>query len=192
MAESLLNFLGKMSTNQLRTSNLFELEVSTGYPEIDEVLKPITMYGENFTLPNRTQNFADVGFKGYNVPVPTTMAMEQDHTMTVRADSDGEIRRAFLAWAAKVSDPAISDGSIFAGDRRINTAGIIRIKLLSTEDASSVSEVYKLIGVKISSIGGYSVSNSEANVSTFDVQFRSIYWEIEDGTVAKGSFASQK
>lgn len=191
MAESLQNFLGKLSTNQLRTTNLFELEISSGYPEIDEVIKPITMYGEGFTLPSRTQNYADVGFKGFNVPVPTNLTMEQNHSLTVRADSDGEIRRAFLAWQGKTSNPAISLGSVFEGDKRLNTAGVIRVKLLASEDSSSVSEIYKMIGVKIENVGGLQVSNADASVSTFEVSFRSIYWEIEPGTVAKGALPSQ-
>lgn len=191
MAESLLNFLGQMSTNQLRTTNLFEMEVASGYSEIDDVLKHITMYGEGFTLPNRSQEFADVGFKGFNVPVPTVMREEQSHSMTVRADSAGEIRRAFLAWAAKTADPDISNGSVFAGDRRLNTAGTIRIKLLASYDNVTVSEVYKMIGVKIESVGGVQVSNNDASVSTFEVQFRSIYWEIEKGSVVDGALKTQ-
>jgi hypothetical protein len=120
------------------------------------------------------------------------MQMEQTHTMTVRADSDGQIRRAFLAWAGKTADPAISDGSVFAGDRRLNTAGVIRIKLLATEDAVTVSEIYKMVGVKIETVGGLQVSNNDGNVSTFEVTFRSVYWEIENGSVAKGAFPNQK
>lgn len=190
MAESLQNFLGKLSTNQLRTTNLFELEVSSGYSEVDEVLKPITMYGQGFTLPTRTQNFADVGFKGYMVPVPTNMTMEQTHTMTVRADSNGEIRRAFLAWQAKTSDPAISDGSVFAGDKRLNTSSTIRIKLLASEDSSTVTEIYEMIGVKIEAVNGFNVSNDDASVATFDVSFRSVYWQIQPGS-ASGKLANQ-
>lgn len=191
MAESLQNFLGKLSTNQLRTTNLFELEVTSGYSDIDDVLKNITMYGEGFTLPHRTQNFADVGFKGYTVPVPTNMVMEQDHTITIRADSNGEIRRAFLAWQGKTTDPAISLGSVFAGDKRLNTSGIIRIKLLATEDATTVSEVYEMVGVKINAVNGMSVSNTDANVATFDVSFKSIYWQIQPGSVNAGQFSTQ-
>ena len=61
------------------------------------------------------------------VPVPTVMKMEQDHTITVRADTNGEIRRGFLAWAAKVADPDIEGGSVFAGDRRLNNSSVVRL-----------------------------------------------------------------
>ena len=192
MATPIQNFIGRFSKNQVRTTNLFELEVTSGYSDVDDVLQYMTMHGENFTLPNRQQEFVDMYFKGYPVPVPTVMKMEQSHTITVRADSDGEVRRAFLAWAAKTADPAISDGSVFAGDRRLNTAGVIRIKLLSSVDNTTVTEVYKMVGVKIDTVSGFQVSHDNAAIATFDVSFRSIYWEIEPGTVKSGAFPDQK
>lgn len=189
MAVPLINFLNKISTNQIRTQNMFEMTVTSGYNDVDKVLKDITMYGQGFPLPNRSQEFTDVFFKGYNVPVPTVMKMEQDHTITVNADVDGELRRAFLAWAGKVSDPAISDGSVFAGDRRVNNKSIIRIHLLDN-NMTDVSETYKMVGVKIVSVGNLQVSNTGGDVATFDVAFKSLYWEIENST--KGAFIGQK
>lgn len=191
MAIPLQAFLGKLSQNQVRTTNMFSMEVSSGYAEIDDILQDIEMYGEGFTLPNRSQEYADVAFKGYPVPVPTIMKMEQTHSMTVRADNNGDFRRAFLAWAGKTADPAISNDSVFAGDRRLNTAGVIRIKLLSQVDNTTVTEVYKMVGVKIESVGGLEVSNTNAAVSQFTVQFRSVYWEIEPGSVSTGSLRDQ-
>lgn len=106
------------------------------------------MYVDGFAAPNRTQEYVDVGFKGFTVPVPTVMKMEQDHTLTVRADTNGEIRRGFLAWAAKVADPDIEGGSVFTGDRRLNNSSVVRLQLLDN-DMMAVAEVYKLIGVKV-------------------------------------------
>lgn len=117
--------------------------------------------------------------------------MENEHTITVNADTDGEIRRAFLAWQAKTWDPDITNGSVFTGDRRLNTGAVIRIQLLDN-DMMEISEVYKMIGVKIMSVGSMSVSNTGAEVATFDVQFKSIYWEIEDGSIKNGAFNTQK
>lgn len=168
MAIPLINFLNQISTNQIRTTNMFEMTITSGYNDVDKVLANITMYGQGFSLPTRSQDFAEVAFKGYPVPVPTVMKMEQDHTITINADVDGELRRAFLAWAGKVSDPAISDGSVFTGDRRVNNKSIIRIHLLDN-NMKDVSETYKMIGVKIMSVGNLQVSNTDANVSTFDV-----------------------
>lgn len=191
MAKALEQFLQKMSTNQIRTQNMFELEVTSGFADVDDVLESITMYGEGFTLPNRTMEYADVAFKGYPCPVPTVMKMEQDHTITIRADAAGEIRRAFLAWQGHTSDPAISDGSLFAGDRRLNVSGVIRLKLLGT-DMSTPMEVYKMVGVSIANVGGLTVSNTDSGVSTFEVSLKSCYWEIESGTIQEGAFKNQK
>ena len=76
MAIALNQFLNQMSTNQLRTTNMFEMTITTGYSEIDAVFQSITMYVEGFTAPTRSQEFADVGYKGYLVPCPTIMRME--------------------------------------------------------------------------------------------------------------------
>lgn len=190
MAKALVQFLNQLSTNQVRTQNMFEMFVTSGYDDVDAVLENITMYGTGFTLPNRTLEHTEIAFKGYPVPVPTVTKMEQDHSLTVNADANGEIRRAFLAWQGHCSDPAISEGSVFTGDRRVNTNGIIRIQLLDN-DMMTVSETYKMIGVRIASVGGLAVSNSDSSVSTFEVGFKSIYWEIEQGSIHAGAFTSQ-
>jgi len=54
MAIALNEYLNKLTTNQVRTTNMFELEVSSGYSEIDSILQSITMYGQGFNLPSRT------------------------------------------------------------------------------------------------------------------------------------------
>ena len=200
MAEvtSLNQFLTKLSNSQLRTSNLFEIEIQLperlkSIPEFSNMFQYngngniLTMFGESFTLPNRTIEFAEAGFKGFNVPVPTVMRMEQDHTMTVRADMQGNNRRAFLAWQAYCIDPKIiSDGrsttepqtfGLFDGNRRYEEDSQIWITLLGS-DMKTPTEVCKLYGVKISSVGGLTVSNTDASISTFEVGFKSVFWQI--------------
>lgn len=189
MATPLIAFLNKLSEDQIRTTNMFEMQVTSGYSDIDSVLQYITMYGEGFQLPSRTVQAAPAPFKGYPLQIPTVMNMEQTHTMNVRADAAGEIRRAFLAWQGKTADPAISEGSVFAGDRRMNVKGVIRIQLLDN-DMVTPAETYKMIGVFITNVGGLQVSHSGANISTFTVGFTSQYWEIEQ--VDHGAFGSQK
>lgn len=181
MAKSLLNFLSETQTNGIRTSNMFELEISSGYSEVDSLLQNITMYGQGFEIPERTQNFANVSFKGYPIPIPTTLQMGTTHSFSVNADIDGVIRRAFLLWAGMVTDPAISSGSLFAGEKRPPSSSFVRIKLLG-QDMETVVETYKLVGVSVSSVGSLSVSNADASVSTFSVGLQSIYWEIENHT----------
>lgn len=178
MALSLQNFLNNISDNQIRTQNMFELYVSSGYPEVDNNLKDITMYGQGFSIPSRTQNFNDAWFKGYPVPVPSNMIMENEHTFTMNADAEGRLRRTFLRWQAITCDPAIGDGSLFAGDRRIAKNSYVRVCLLDN-DMETVMETYRLVGVKVQNVGAEAVSNVDAAISTFEVQLKSVYWEIE-------------
>lgn len=189
MAIAINQFLNQMSTNQLRTTNMYEMTITTGYSEIDSIFQNITMYAEGFAAPNRSQEFVDVAFKGFSVPVPTVMKMEQDHTITVRADVNGEIRRGFLAWQAKVADPDIEGGSVFAGDRRLNNSSVVRLQLLDN-DMIAVAEVYKLIGVKVNQVGALQMSNDGAGVATFEVTLKSVYWQIENS--ANGALVGQK
>lgn len=190
MAKALNEYLNRLSTNQIRTTNMFEMYITTGYSDIDAVLQNITMYGQGFEIPQRVTNYSEVGFKGYMVNVPTNQSMGTQHSITVNADTDGEIRRAFLAWQSKTWDPDIAGGSVFSGDRRINTGSIIRIQLLDN-DMQAISEVYKLIGVRIEEVGTMSVSNTDASISQFTVSFRSVYWQIEPGTIKTGAFTEQ-
>lgn len=88
--------------------------------------------------------------------------------MTVNADAAGQIRRAFLAWQGKTWDPDIEAGSVFAGDRRLNTGSVIRACLLDN-DMESIAETYIFKCVRIASVGELQVSNVDANVSTFEV-----------------------
>lgn len=190
MARALNEFLNKLTTNQIRTTNMFELYITSGYSDVDAVLKDITMYGQGFEIPSRTTSYADVSFKGYAFPIPTNQQMTNEHSMTVNADANGEIRRAFLAWQSKTWDPDIEGGSILKGDRRLNTGSIMRINLLDN-DMETISESYKLVGVRIADVGALTVSNTEASVSTFTVSFRSTYWQIEKGSVNAGAFSNQ-
>ena len=195
---SLNQFLTKLGKSQLRTTNLFEIRVELpqqlrNMPDFRELFYTntgniLTMYGESFTLPNRTIEFANAGFKGYDVPIPTVMRMEQDHTMTVRADMQGNNRRAFLAWQAWCIDPKIAvDGTgtgdvrkgLFQGNRRYEATSKLVIRLLNS-DMTSAAEEYHMYGVKISSVGGLTVSNTDAGISTFDVGFKSVYWQLEN------------
>ena len=189
MAIAINQFINQMSQNQFRTTNMFEMYVTSGYADIDKVLQPITMYGQGFEVPSRTTNFTDVSFKGFAVPLATNEAMQNEHEITVQADTAGEIRRAFLAWQAKTWNPDIEGGSVFEGDRRLNSESSIRIHLFGS-DFKTVNEIYKMVGVKIASVGPMTMSNTEANVATFTVQFRSAYWFIEKAT--EGALTEQK
>lgn len=183
------NFLAQLNKNGgIRTQNLFELTVDSGYSDVDDALKPLTMYGQGFELPSRNLEYNTVSFRAFDVPIPGKFSMAQEHTITVNADMNGEIRRAFLAWQAKTVNPAISQGSMLEGDRNINEGSTIRIKLLGNNN--EVTDIYKLVGVKIRNVEALQVSNTDAAVATFTVSFSSIYWEIE--SAGPGAFKDQK
>lgn len=178
MAIPIKQFIEQLKTDAVRTQNMFEMTVDSDIPRVNEVLGGITMYGTGFTLPNRSQEFVDIGFKGFTLPVPTVMKMEQDHTITVNADADGNYRRAFLAWAGAVANPDIDGGSLFEGDRRFGDSKI-RIHLLGYSMQTPV-ETITMTGVRIQNVGGLQVSNTDSGVATFEVQFKSLYWYIEE------------
>ncbi len=191
MATPLSKFMTVMSTNQVRSTNMFELVITTGYSEIDKVFQNITMYGQGFEIPDRTINYGGVSFKGFEVgnAVPLNMAMTNEHTMTINADVNGELRRACLAWQGKTMDPAISDGSLFAGDRAVNNKSIVRVQLLGDDMATPV-EIYRLINCKVQNVGPLTVSNVDAAVSQFSLTIRSSFWEIENSK--NGALLGQK
>ena len=188
MAVGLNDFIERLKVNQVRTQNMFEVEVECDIPTVQEVFNGITMYATGFQLPDRSQEFAEIGFKGFTLPVPTVMKMGQEHTMTINADVDGNLRRGFLAWAGAVSDPHIKNGpGLFEGDRRFGSS-TIRVHLLGYSMNTPI-ETYVMTGVRIANVGGLQVSNTDSGISTFDVQFRSLYWYIEG--IQGDSFQSQ-
>ena len=96
------------------------------------------LYGQSFAIPQRTNNYANVSFKGYEMPlVPTNMTMDQEHSMTVLDDVNGTNRRLFLAWMGKIINPAISDGSLFEGNRGVSES-VIRLELFDKDNKTVI------------------------------------------------------
>lgn len=191
MAVAINNFVQAMTGGgQVRTQNMFELTISTGYTDIDNIMSKVTIYGQGFTLPSRTLNTVEVSFKGHAFPIPSNTAMEHEHTMTVNADVAGEIRRAFLAWQAKTWNPDFDGGSVLEGDRRANTGSVLRVHLFS-HDMREIAETYKLVGVRVTDVGGLQVSQTGGEVAQFEVKFTSLYWKIETDSIKEGAFSDQ-
>ena len=191
MAHALQEFLNAANSNTIRANNQYEVECTSGISEIDEVLQKAVMFGSNFSLPNRTIEYASVSYKGYEMTnlVPTRMTMEQEHTMTIKCDVNGEYRRAFLAWMNSVIDADIAGGSVFAGDRGVNENSIVRVRLFD-KDNQTVIETYKFYNVRIKSVGNVALTYDGGEVATFEVQFTSTYWQIEKAE--KGKLTNQK
>lgn len=191
MATSIEQFLNAAHSNTIRANNQWEAVFTSGYDDIDKVLKTAVMFGKNFEIPNRTIEYASVHYKGFEMAniVPTKMSMGNEHTVSITADVNGEYRRAFLAWQGKVMNPAISQGSKFEGDRGINEKSIVRINLLG-KDNDEVVETYKFYNVRVTNVGPISLQYDGGDTATFDVTFKSTYWEIE--TAKYGAFTDQK
>lgn len=198
---SLYQFMDQLNRNSVRTQNLFEMRVFIPLDLRDDkgnngkiltkYLNPnFTYYGKGFELPSRTMQYADVGFKGFTVPVPTVLRMTQEHNVTINADINGDMRRAFLAWQALTMNPQINDrGGYFEGNRRLKDSSMIKIALLDPlyNDIHRVMEVYTLYGVTIQEVGAMSFSNDESGVATFPVTFKSQYWQY-GASNAEGSY----
>lgn len=189
MAHSLAEFLEAVNSDTIRVSNQFQLNITTGYSDIDAEMENTLLYGQSFTIPQRAHEYGDVAFKGYSMPlVPIKMTMEQEHTMSVLDDVNGSNRRLFLAWLAKIINPAISEGSVFEGDRGVSKA-VIRLELFD-KDNKTVNQIYKFNGVVPLSVGNGSLQYDGGEAMKFDVQFKSIFWECEN--VKNGAFTDQK
>ena len=84
-----------------------------------------------------------------------------------------------LKWMSTVSNPALTDGSIMEGDKKINTTSNIRM-IFFKDDMKTVAEIYKLVGCTPSSVGTIDLSNESADISTFDVELTFQYFELEE------------
>jgi len=123
------------------------------------------VYGQNFTLPERTVNFDNLQYRAYNIPIPTTLEMGQDHSITV------------------CLNPDITNGSFFESNRRPTRLGpndgeqpSITVKLLAPDYQTTV-ETTVIYGTRVTKVGGLELSNTAGGISTFTVDFKSVYWE---------------
>ena len=181
MAHSLEEFLQRATSDNIRSTNTFELEAMSGYSDVDDILKDIMIFGQNINIPTRGINYAPVSFKGYEIPnlVPTQLVMETEHNMPLLADIDGVNRRAFLRWMNHVMNADIAGGSLFEGDRGVNEQSTIRIRLFD-KDNKTVCETYKFYNVTITNVGGITLDYNGGEAAKFEVQFKSSFWSIEE------------
>lgn len=167
---------------------MYEIKFHSGFAVIDTTLERMQVYGNAFTLPDRTVNFEDLQYRAYKIPVPTTIDMGQDHSITVYADVRGDLRRAMLDWQAACINPDITDGSYFEANRRPTRLGSggdnepwIQVDLLAP-NYQDVVESTLIHGTRVTKVGGLELSNTAGGISTFSVDFKSVYWEQSAGT----------
>ena len=169
--------------DQVRTQTMYEIDFFSGFPKIDATLTRMQVYGQSFSLPERTVNFEELQYRAYKIPVPTTIDMGQDHSITVYADVRGDLRRAMLDWQAACIDPDISGGSYFEANRRPTKLGPgegatpqITVKLLAPDFQTCIEKTV-IYGTRVTKVGGLELSNTGGSISTFSVDFKSVYWE---------------
>lgn len=174
--------------DQVRIQTMYEVVFFSGFNQIDATLERMQVYGQNFTLPERTVNFEDLQYRAYKIPVSTTLDMTQDHSVTVYADVRGDLRRALLDWQAACINPDIKNGSYFESNRRPTRLGpgeglepSITINLLAP-DYQTIVEQTKIYGSRVTKVGGLELSNTSGSISTFSVDFKSVYWEQIPGS----------
>lgn len=180
--------------DQVRTQHMYAIDFFSGIPKVDATLSRMQVYGNGFTLPDRTVNFEDLQYRAYKIPVPTNMDMGQDHDVTVYADVRGDLRRACLDWQAACLDPDITGGSFFESNRRPTKIGsgdgqtpTITVKLLAPDFQTAV-ETTTIYGSRVTKVGGLELSNTSATISTFQVSFKSVYWEQKSGESTIGTW----
>lgn len=180
--------------DQVRTQTMYEIDFFSGFDPIDQTLTRMQVYGNSFTLPDRTVNFEDLQYRAYKIPIPTTIDMGQDHSVTVYADVRGDLRRAMLDWQAACLNPDITGGSYFEANRRPTKLGpdegktpSITVKLLAP-DYQTVVETTMIYGTRVTKVGGLELSNTAGSISTFSVDFKSVYWEQTPGTQSIGTW----
>ena len=162
---------------------MYEVKFHSGFTYIDNTLERLQVYANGFTLPDRTVNFEDLQYRAYKIPIPTTIDMAQDHSITVYADVRGDLRRACLDWMAACVNPDITDGSFFEANRRPTRLGPggdqepwIQVDLLAP-NYKDVIESTLIHGTRITKVGGLELSNTAGSISTFTCDFKSVYWE---------------
>lgn len=180
--------------DQVRTQQMYEIDFYSGFPKIDQTLQRMQVYGQNFTLPERIVNFEDLQYRAYKIPVPTTIDMGQEHSITVYADVRGDLRRAMLDWQAACINPDITGGSFFESNRRPTKLGpnegqtpSITIKLLAPDFHMAIEKTI-IYGTRVMKVGGLELSNTSGSISTFSVDFKSVYWEQLPGDTEVGGF----
>lgn len=181
MARSLNKFLEAATADTIRCTNQFEVEFVSGIPEVDALMEDTIIFGQSFTIPSRSVNYAPVSFKGYEVPnlVPTNIDMTKELSMTIIEDVNGTNRRVFEAVMNHVMNFDIEGGSVFEGDRGVNPNSVLRLRLFD-KDNETVIQTYKFYNVHIKEVGTTELDYNGGDAAKFTVNFICSYWTLED------------
>jgi len=157
------------------------VEFVSGIPDVDALMEDTIIFGQGFTIPSRSIEYAPVSFKGYEVPnlVPTRIEMDKEITMNIIEDVNGTNRRVFEAVMNHVMNFDIEGGSVFEGDRGVNPNSVLRLKLFD-KDNKTVIQKYKFYNVHVKSVGNTTLDYNGGDTAKFDVVFLASYWTLEE------------
>jgi len=196
MAHSLNEFLAAATADTIRCTNQFEIELNTGDEELNKIIEDnkIILFGQNLAIPSRGIQYADVSFKGYNMTnlVPTSLTMDQEHSMSVIDDVTGLHRRVFLKWMNNVMNADIKGDSLFEGYRGVNDGSYLRLNLFAA-DNKTISETYEFFNVVVKTVGNTTVDYNGGDTAKFDVTFGSTFWRVltKNGSISNSTVANQ-
>lgn len=202
---TLQNFVSSVNKYGVRTQNTFRMKISLpSLPGMDNFSARLTRshqdimkildhelfcYGQGFTLPARTIEYADAFFQGYPVPVPTVMKFGTTHEMTFNDDATGTLRNIMYLWQNMTINGNVSDGN-FEGNRYGYDLATLTVYLtnneydtktnISTSALTPRPLAYKLHGVTVANIGETTLSNTESGIATLPVTLRSQYFELTE------------
>ena len=87
-------FTSEVQQKNVRTQNMFALELNTGLTAVDEAFANLTLYVDGIASPSRSIKYSDLYFRGVPFPIPTNVIISQQASFNIWADMSGDAQRA--------------------------------------------------------------------------------------------------
>jgi len=158
----------------VKLSHQYQLSFSNVPTPIASKTEDITLWAAGANLPGRTQNVTDISYLGFAFNVDTNFSMTNDLQCTIYCDANLSLRESLLFWMGLSSDPDV--GGLSAGGG-IKTASTVRgILDLYNDRMDTITHTYELIGIRPIVVGDSILSNENAEIMSFDAQFKYQFW----------------
>jgi hypothetical protein len=195
--KKLNDFYQKLRTGGVALQHQYQLLIDPplGSPQnVVEAFRDVTMWAQSATVPSRTQNFADIQYLGFPFNVPSNFEMSNEISFTINTQKTMDVRHALLAWMNNISGADILGGQSGGGDKslnELNVAGTAKIVLLDDkfEDGKFT---YELVGFYPTVVGEAEVTNTAAEIVTFEATFKYQFWRVLKGVPNEADNGSQE